>query len=185
MNIDKLLLSIENIEKNIKNTGDKLQKALFEYVMVLKLQELQKLEKMQKMQKLQELQKQQKINKLQSRKKKINENEIKKDTVPKKNLPQNERELRNMIEKENSNNRLMDRVNSELHFRKNGYEKKTVIKPYDSDGDNKNGDDDDDSDSDLSEGNKYVKTNKFKKNSINSSSFNSRDHHGFSRNRKR
>jgi hypothetical protein len=183
MNIDKLVSSIENIEKNIKNTNDKLQKALFEYVMVLKLQELHKLQKLQKQQ---ELQKQQKINTL--RKKKIHKN----DKVTKKNLPQNERELRSMIEKDNSNNRLMDRVNSELHFRKNGYEKKTVIKPYDGDkdhhnhNDNDNDDDDDgDSESDLSEGDKYVKTNKFKKHSIDSSSFNSRDHHGFSRNRKR
>jgi len=72
------------------------------------------------------------------------------------------------VQKDHANNKLMDRMNSELAFRLNGRDKDTIIRPFISSNTN-----DEDSDEEIDDSD-YVSINKFKNYGIPSNDFSSK-----------
>lgn len=111
-----------------------------------------------------------------------------------------ERQMRSIVEKDHANNRLMGRLNSELDFRKTGYNKYNISKPYQEDEQRYQNDSDDDEDDDDDEldgldenrsgrkdryDDEYFPVRRYKKRSSHPTSFSSRHRHGFRRNVRR
>jgi hypothetical protein len=184
--MDKLIYDINRIKIDIKTTRNGIRKALLNNIMIKKIYQLQKIRKLQKLQKLRKLQKLQKLQKIRKLQK-IQEKNIRKKQNRRGSdyIYDIRRDIKNRIAKtdnikiletDHANNRLMDRANSELYFRKNGYNKNKISKPF-MNSSTKNNNTNSDSDSDSTNELCYLDLDNFNKETIKPTSFNTKDLH--------